>query len=217
MKKKSKDRKSVKAFWFCVEGECEKFYFDHLQKLINDADPKNAAEFIIKIDPNFASYIRSKDPRGTVFFVWDREGNSAEDALLFQKRMKTVFDADSRYDAYPGYTHLTFELWILLHFGEFCAPCSRKEGYLRLLNDHSSQKFESLKEYKQEKNFRKVLEQISLENVKEAVERGKRIREMKTEHGEKPETFGKFQTYGSNPDLLLHQCVEKILRECRPN
>lgn len=215
--KRNKKTQSHKLFYrLWVEGECEKLYFQHLQRLINRSDPERSVEFSVSVGESLSSCLKTSVWESEEFLVWDREGTCEQETASFRKTLEELSKKRER-NIYPGYTHLTFELWILLHFGEFCAPCSRKEGYLRLLNDHSSQKFESLKEYKQEKNFRKVLEQISLENVKEAVERGKRIREMKTEHGEKPETFGKFQTYGSNPDLLLHQCVEKILRECRPN
>lgn len=212
MKRNFNPRKATEVFWICVEGECEKFYFEHLQKLINSSGLKVSVKFYITIEKKPDSYINSYKPAGRIFFVWDRESNSDQDSRRFQKTLETISTLASQYDIKPGYTHFTFELWILLHLEEFFAPQNRKENYLSPINQWTGFHFESLDDYKSERNFKRVLDSLTLEHVKMAVARGKRIRDTKEERDLR--SIGRYKVSDQNPDLMLHECIQSIFTIC---
>jgi len=212
MNRKSELRKATEAFWICVEGECEKLYFDRLEKLINESNLKVSVKFFTTIEKNPEQYIKSYKPEGRIFFVWDREGNTDEYMKNFQKTLQTLSTLASHYDIKPGYSHFTFELWILLHLGEMYAPQNKKEDYLKYINQWTGKKFESLKEYKSQKNFKSILESLELEHVKNAIERGEKIRNSKGENEFR--CIGKYKVCDQNPDLMIHECILSIFKIC---
>lgn len=52
-----------------------------------------------------------------------------------------------------GYSNLTFDLWILLHMAEFSTSCSQRKQYIVSPNRVFDEHFESMEEFKEEKNF----------------------------------------------------------------
>ena len=64
-----------------------------------------------------------------------------------------------------GYSNLTFELWILLHKANCNNYISNKVQYLKFINQYFNKKFTDLEEYKSEDNFKKLLSDLSLDDV----------------------------------------------------
>ena len=68
-------------------------------------------------------------------------------------------------------------------------------------------------EYKGEKNFKRVVEQITLEDIINAIKRAEKIRDHNKEYN-KQIKYGKYIYYKENPDLEINESIEKILNDC---
>ena len=83
-----------------------------------------------------------------------------------------------------GYSNLTFDLWMILHRKECNGIFAHKKAYLKEINKAFSKNFISLDKYKEEKNFKNILENyINLEEVEIAIKNAKKIREAKEKSG----------------------------------
>ena len=83
-----------------------------------------------------------------------------------------------------GYSNLTFDLWMILHRKECNGIFAHKKAYLKEINKAFSKNFISLDKYKEEKNFKNILENyINLEEVEIAIKNAKKIRESKEKSG----------------------------------
>lgn len=96
--------------------------------------------------------------------VVDYEGNQPNDRQTFLNMLNDIHRASQikQVDCQLGYSNLTFELWILLHKIDYRVPLNTKAQYLEQLNRAFHKNFETLKKYKQEKNFQSVLQTITL-------------------------------------------------------
>ena len=84
---------------------------------------------------------------------------------------------------------------------------------LKYINEIFDEDFKSLDEYKEEKNFKRVVEQITLEDIINAVKRAEKIRDHNKEYN-KQIKYGKYIYYKENPDLEINESIEKILNDC---
>lgn len=83
------------------------------------------------------------------------------------------------------------------------------------INDAYNENFECIDDYKEEKNFKRVLLKIGLEDVITAVVNGNEIRRMNEKNSkDNYRKYGQFEYYTENPDITINECVEQILREC---
>lgn len=76
-------RKSKIQYYFSVDGETEKLYLEHLQKLINQCqEAKNTVKFIIKVQrPKEMVKSISQISKITISHIGDMESNSDEHTL----------------------------------------------------------------------------------------------------------------------------------------
>ena len=92
---------------------------------------------------------------------------------------------------------------------------SHRKQYIKAINKIYQEKFQTLDEYKEEKNFKRILSKISLEDVKFAINNGNLIRQKNKEIQENNyKKYGKFEYFTENPDITVNECVEQILKEC---
>lgn len=90
-----------------------------------------------------------------------------------------------------------------------------KRQYLRFINQAFGEDFEDLRQYKYEKEFKRVLGKITLEDVLCAIARAKEIaRRSKVEFDNYRETVCGYEYYTHNPSLSIWQSIEGILSEC---
>ena len=95
----------------------------------------------------------------------------------------------------------------------FKGPLTDKKQYLKYINEIFDEDFKSLDEYKEEKNFKRVVEQITLEDIINAIKRAEKIRDHNKEYN-KQIKYGKYIYYKENPDLEINESIEKILNDC---
>ena len=144
------------------------------------------------------------------------EANLEDDVKKFHKildDMKEVSKINNSLKYKLGYSNFTFELWIILHKKDLKGPLTDKKQYLKYINEIFDEDFKSLDEYKEEKNFKRVVEQITLEDIINAIKRAEKIRDHNKEYN-KQIKYGKYIYYKENPDLEINESIEKILNDC---
>lgn len=153
----------------------------------------------------------------TIVEVVDYEGSSQSDQQTFLHVLDDMAKAARLKPGVKcalGYSNLTFELWILLHKMDCRRILDNKKQYLDLLNKAYKSEFETLGKFKQEKNFKKILESITLEEVKDAVKKAEAIRKQ-NEQDSIPIIYKKeYKYFKKNPDCSLQEFIRKILSDC---
>ena len=112
-----------------------------------------------------------------------------------------------------GYSNINFELWIILHKKDLFGTVGSKAQYLKNINQVYGTKFESLNEYKVERNFLQVLSKITLDDVKVAIDRAEKITRQRESEGNPIKTCG-YEWFDKNPALSVHNVIKKILNDC---
>lgn len=208
-----------KQYYFLAEGECEERYLRRLQELINESQAAiQHVSFVIKRNTSMTSMVKNQLPWGknAIVEVVDYEGSSQSDQQTFLHVLDDMAKASrlkSGVKCVLGYSNLTFELWILLHKMDCRRTLDNKKQYLELLNKAYEFDFETLTKFKQEKNFKKVLDSIALEDVKTAVNRAEAIRK-RNEQELTPKKYKSFLYFEKNPDCSLQERIREILEDC---
>ena len=216
-------RKEKQQFFICREGECEERYLDRLKKIINDSEgAKYFVDFQYGKIKDFSSL--HKRPANVqsdyIFCFWDKEGEFCGDDHAFYKifaELRKLNKMWNRKKIEPGYSHLCFELWILLHRVDFNRFLSDKKQYLKHLNEAYNTSYKTLREYKEKDNFCSLMETITLEDVFAAIRRADMIRQFHKRNQSVPHPVHEtkpYTVYGTNPDLLIHDCIRFILETC---
>ena len=212
-------RKTTQKYYFSVEGETEKWYFDWLQEKIN-SEP--AAKHKVSIDSKIQNPIkRAKSinvlTKTEIIHVFDYESNDEVHTVQFIKTLDSLKDTSKlgkQIKYYPGYSNFTFELWMVLHKAECNAPLVHRRQYLEPINKAYGEKFENLDQYKHEANFKRVLGKISLPEVIAAIHRSKIIMQKNMENGLVLQQYKGYRYYRENPALSVWESIEKILKDC---
>ena len=161
-------RKICNQYFFSVEGETEELYLKHLQNLINSDEN---LEFKVKFDIKICKWINKRAKRITApykvrcFHICDYESNSKEHKKNFQEILKQINDVkkiNKNLNYTLGYSNYTFELWIILHKSKLFSYKGNRRQYLKEINNAYGEKFKSLDQYKEEKNFKRILNKIQL-------------------------------------------------------
>lgn len=103
---------------------------------------------------------------------------------------------------------------MILHKQNCNAELADVTRYLNHINRAFGEQFESMKEYKEECNFKHCLGKLTLPEVFSAIERAKHIMQRNERGGYLLSQFKGYQYYLHNPSLALWQPIEKILRDC---
>lgn len=210
--------KRNKKYFFSVEGDTEDLYFQHLKKLILAKDNR-IANPIIQIEKCSPSKIVKKltfiQPC-TITAVFDVEDEDTVHRSRFENTLKEMSDAEKLGKAIKfdlGYSNIDFELWIILHKKDLFGTVGNKTQYLKTINQICGTKFEALREYKEERNFKQILSKITLDDVKAAIARAEKITKQRKSEGNPIKTCG-YEWFDKNPSLSVHNVIKKILREC---
>ena len=212
-------RKTTQKYYFSVEGETEKWYFDWLQEKINS---ESAAKNKVSIDSKIQNPIkRAKSinvlTKTEIIHVFDYESNDEVHTVQFIKTLdslKGTSKLGKQIKYQPGYSNFTFELWMVLHKAECNAPLVHRRQYLDPINKAYGEKFENLDQYKHEANFKRVLGKISLPEIIAAINRSKAIMQKNVENGLVLQQYKGYRYYKENPALSVWESIEKILKDC---
>lgn len=204
-------------YCFSVEGETETWYLNWLKNEINKhPNITGTVSFHAKVNKDPFSYSKtlSLNSRTEIWHIFDFESEEKCHTDQFKdtlKRMKQAH-ANRREIIYKnGYSNLTFELWILLHKMDFSRSMNHRKDYCSYINRCFGESFENLKAYKHEKNFKRILSKLSLEDVFKAIERAKRLSKENHKSDKKfVELYG-YTFCQDNPHTELWIIFESIL------
>lgn len=210
------NRKECLKYYFSVEGETEKWYLEWLQEQINASKKAEYhVSFVIKIEKNPKKMVKKTTVCGDIkmIHVFDFEEIQNENAF---KRTLVVMNEASKMktniEYYLGYSNYSFELWMILHKECTRGSKTHRSNYLSDINRCYGMQFESMKEFKEEANFKKVLERLSLEDVFTAIKNADKIMDPSMRDDKKISHCG-YEYYRKNPSLNLHDSIQGILRD----
>ena len=195
-------------------------------KILSTTVKKPKVQFIIKIDKsplgrikaiNVPVYASQKLP---VFHVVDYESNEPEHVGQFKEMLDELKHIKTKrmvYNYKLGYSNFAFELWLILHKRTGNFSVANRSRYIEQINALYGMNFTKLKDNKNKGAFKKLLEQISLEDVKRAMRYSQEIRPYQEEIGHHMVEYRGFKYYRENPDLTVNECVELIFKECDIN
>lgn len=212
-------RQSLK-FFLSVEGETEKWYFEHLRDLVN-ASPDARYKLTLRCDIEKSPLDMAKRlsvPKGASINVWhvfDFESESEFHRHSFQDALREMRDASKmgkRLSYRPAYSNFTFDLWMILHKANV-VHCGHRDEYLRQINAAYGTDFREMHEYKKEANFKGLLSTIELDDIVNAVERAKKMNEVTMRNGARMAQHCGFSYCLDNPYTEIHILIEEMLRK----
>ena len=220
MARNTNPRKQILTYYFSVEGETEKWYLDWLEAQINlQEGTKFKVKLKAEVQKDPVSYAKklTVQRRTTVWHLSDIEGSTPSHIQSIENTLGRLKDAknlgkDITY--HWGYSNLSFDLWMILHKQNCNAELADVTRYLNHINRAFGEQFESMKEYKEEYNFKHCLGKLSLPEVLSAIERARTIMLRNERDGYLLSQFKGYQYYLHNPSLDLWQPIEKILSDC---
>lgn len=215
-----KRKRTNKKYYFSVEGQTEMWYLKRLEYLINN-----------NINSRFNVCIYCKVPKDPIKFVKnlkilsrtsithlvDYESNNDEHVSKFTNildKLKKSKELGKQITYNLGYSNLTFELWMILHKSDCNCSYTNRLQYLKPLNSAYNEKFKDLDDYKKETNFKRILNKVTLDDVKDAIKRSRNIMDNNARKGYKMQTYKDYKYYKENPSLSIWESVNKILNEC---
>lgn len=214
-------KRPAKKYYFSVEGETEKWYFEWLKNTINSSiQSKYNISLDCKIQKDPFKYAKGLRVLGitNITHIFDRESEEPVHTEQFTAtlgRMKEAEESGKTIKYHLGYSNFSFELWMVLHKIDCNGAKAHRSHYLNSINLAYNEKFENLDKYKKEHNFKRVLGKLTLDDVKQAVRRSKGIMQENAENGHQLYQEYGYSYYKKNPSLSIWLCVEKILKDCR--
>lgn len=214
-------RKENRTYYFSVEGETEQWYLEWLQRIIN-AEPN--AKYTVKLDSKIQKDPLSRVKRMTIVgkteitHIFDYESDEEIHVKQFRtalERMKEAQNTGKNIKYHLGYSNFTFELWMILHKADCNGSLMHRRQYLMPLNRAYGENFENLDQYKHENNFKRILSNLTLDNVRQAIRRAKVIMRKNEEMGYRLQEYKGYRYYKENPSLSLWEQIERILTDCK--
>lgn len=212
--------KENREFYFTVEGETEKLYLEWLQQVINHCeDSLYRVVLKCKVLKDPTKVVKNIAPPAgrkiIIHHLFDYEGEQHDhefrQTLALAKKVGTLKRDIS---CKIGYSNLTFESWLLLHKQANVRTVIRQTEYLQDINRVFSQAFESLSSYKKRDNFAKILNKLTLDDVKTAIANAKRLVERLQRDNETLYRHSGYEYYKRNPSFSVHERIEYVLKEC---
>lgn len=213
-------RKSTKKYFFTVEGETEKWYLEWLRYIINECEEATyKVSFDVQVQKNPLKRAKSLSVTGKteIWHLSDYESDEPIHVKQFTEtmdNMKSASNLGKQISYKLGYTNLTFDLWIILHKATCNGSQAHRKNYISPLNQAYGEKFENMDEYKHEDNFKRCLGQLSIDNVRNAIDRGNKIMTRNRENGYRLYEYKGYKYYKENPSLAINEIIEKILKDC---
>ncbi len=220
MARNTTPRKQTLTYYFSVEGETEQWYLEWLETQINANENANyIVKFITKVQKDPVSFIKKLvvQKKTTIWHLSDIEGSSDEQIQTVHNTLGRLKEAKGlgKSIIYKwGYSNLSFDLWMILHKQSCNAELTDVGKYLAHINRVFDEHFESMKEYKEEANFKRCLGKLTFPEVLTALSRAKAIMQRNERDGYQLTQFKGYKYYIHNPSLDLWQPIETILSDC---
>ncbi|MBQ6505006.1 MAG: RloB domain-containing protein [Flexilinea sp.] len=209
----------TKKFTFTVEGETEQWYLEWLKEQINNCINRTYNIAVVpKVEQSPRSFYKKVNAKTTpcVFHLCDMESNEQVHVEKFNKILTEMKEAKTqkRINYVLGYSNFTFELWIILHKKECNRSFVHRSQYLEPINHAFGENFEDLEHFKQEKNFKRCLAKLTLNDVRKAIQRAEKITENNKNIGNIHLQYKGYNFFRENPALSIHEIVKTMMSDC---
>lgn len=214
-------RKPIRKYNFTVEGKTEQWYLQRLQDLINRSEESTLRVSIsCPVNRNPEKYAKglTVTSKIEIYHLFDYEGADEDrkgnftNSMDYMKRAKNL---KKQIQYKPAYSNLSFDLWIILHKMNCTARLTHSDQYLSRINRAFEERFEGMREYKRETNFKRCLGKIDLVDIKTAVQRAEKIMQRNEENGYVLKFYNNYKYYEENPSLSVWEPIKKILQDCQ--
>lgn len=199
-----------KTYLCLCEGQQESMYLNHVASLIKKF-PEKVIKFNTFEDSPHRLKKRYEEYDSAALFDFDHNEMEFKRNIQICDELNRQLKRSARKDRrhiYHAYSSVNFDLWLILHKEDFTKCVSRNDAYVTEL-----QRVFSLNPTDKIKNvevIKKILNQITLDDVKAAISRAGKIRNAK-EEGDR-ETIGNTTIY-SNPDFSIHEFLRAVLQD----
>lgn len=200
--------KESRQFNISVVGvNCEKMYFEHLAKLINESGRNT---YNLKIDPRKMSPMEYAK-RNAHKPVEMRKGNKKIPYIHVQD-VEDYYDDFQRTKFYGmidemrtaedkfgityelGYSNYTFELWMLLHVADMAYAVQDRHSYLAPVNRWFHRNHTSIDDFKSYDEFQGILDEfVTLDSIMQAINRAEKIIQNNEDDKKTKETYKGFK------------------------
>ncbi len=210
------------SLFLSVEGSTEKLYFEWLRDTINanQSSRRRVSLSCEKCSPlQFVKQVSILDIKARVFHVHDYE-DPKTDPGQFTKILKEMRAAESstglkKFNYSLAYSNLTFDLWIMLHRADCYGLQTYSSAYWAKLQSAYGLTAQSFNKYKKEDNYKsQVLDKLTLQCVRDAIERAEKIEQSNQRNGYVKQSYKKYEYYANNPSLSIHVPIKAMLNEC---
>ena len=194
--------------YLCIcEGQQETMYLAHVAKLIRDF-PRKVVTFNTLEGPPSRLEKRYEDYKSAAVFDFDFNEVEFRKKIELCDRLNRKRKPSKERHIYHAYSSVNFDLWLILHKENFNREVSKNDAYVsdvrRIYNLSASENIKS------EGAMQKILSQITVDDVKEAIERADFIRKGKMV-GDGIKTGD--TTIHSNPDFSIHEFLRVVLKD----
>jgi len=199
-----------KQYLCACEGQQEKMYLEHLAKLLKNFPIKVVTFNCVVCRPSHLASRYENYDRAALF---DHDLNdidfrrNIELCSRLNRQKKKTFT--SKQKTYHAYSNLNFDLWLILHKEMFSRSVIANDAYV----DEVRRVFglKSSEDIKLQATHKRILEQISLADVKSAIKRADEIRRMKLATDEI--RIQDVRVY-TNPDFSIQDFLKEVLIDC---
>lgn len=197
--------------YLCIcEGQQEKMYLDHVASLVKEF-PRKVIKFNTYIDNPHRLTKTYEDYDSAALFDYDfNEVEFKRNIKLCDKlnnEQKPAKHKKGRF-IHHAYSNVNFDLWLILHKEDFNRSVSKNDAYIpdirRIYGLASNENI------KNEGVMNKILNQITLIDVKSAIERADKIKRDK--NIEDASIIGSTSLY-SDPDFSIHEFLRLVLKD----
>jgi hypothetical protein len=203
--------KLYRKTYLCVcEGQQEVMYLNHLASLLKQM-PQRIVTFNTsegnarKLIKNYTEYDNA------CLFDYDFEETQFKDNIeictSLQRKSSSIKNGKKVYHAF---SNVNFDLWLVLHKESFNRPVTSNDAYVASVRRLYS--LPATIDIKSKDAMDKILSQITLSDVKAAIERADKIRSAKLTADR--HIIGSMEYY-DNPDFSLHEFKKVVLKECK--
>lgn len=212
--------KTTRKYYFTVEGETEKWYLEWLQEIINSTEESNykvSIDCSVQKNPVKRAKSLNITSKVIIYHLSDYESNEDVHVKQFKETMdnlKKACELGKEITYKFGYSNFTFDLWIVLHKCNCNASLVHRSKYLSHINNAYSEHFDSMDEYKHERNFKRCLSKLNIDSVRTAIKKAKDIMQRNKENGYTLHSYKGYEYYQENPSLMIWEAIETIMKDC---
>lgn len=197
--------------YLCIcDGQQETMYLSHVAALIKDF-PRKVVKFNTFKDSPHRLEKRYENYDSAAIFDFDYNDVEFRRNIEICDSLNKKFKLSKRKEGkhiYHAYSNVNFDLWLILHKEDYNKSVTRNDAYIADVRRIFGLKF--TEDIKSEEAIKKILSQITLKDVNDAIRRAQTIRKSKVKTDSTK--LGSTIIY-SNPDFSIHEFLRAVLED----